>query len=110
MVLWDKPALSPHITGLDKSAICPDWRTERRSAYNYAQAEEAYARMVTTLNARFILTSYSTDGNITLRNLLCAASRRGAISAVFNPYKRYRVSAQRLVHSNPRYVTNRLCP
>lgn len=97
LVLWDAPPLSPHITRGDKSAIRTDWRTERRSSYNYSHAAaEAYERLLQTLDARYILTSYSTDGNIPLRAMLDAAARRGALSCVFDSYKRYRVSSQRM--------------
>jgi adenine-specific DNA-methyltransferase len=96
LVLWDKPPLSRHITRGDKSAIRKDWRTQRRSAYNYAEASAAYERLLQALDARFILTSYSTDGNIPLRTMLQSAARRGALSCVHNAYKRYRVSSQRM--------------
>jgi adenine-specific DNA-methyltransferase len=96
VVLWDHPPLSPRITGRDKSAIRTDWRTARRSAYNYAGALDAYDRLLQTIRARAILTSYSTDGNMPLRDLLDCAARRGALRVVTRPYKRYRVSSQRM--------------
>lgn len=96
VVLWDKPELSPTISGRDKSAIRLDWRTERRSAYNYSTALDAYELLIHTINARYILTSYSTDGNIPLLEMLQSAARRGAITCVAKPYKRYRVSTQRM--------------
>jgi adenine-specific DNA-methyltransferase len=96
VVLWDHPPLSPQITGRDKSAIRTDWRTTRRSAYNYAGALAAYDRLLQTIQARIILTSYSTDGNMPLREMLDCAARRGAIRVVTRPYKRYRVSSQRM--------------
>ena len=96
VALWDKPEITPHIEGRNKSAIRLDWRTERRSAYNYATALAAYEKLIQTISARYILTSYSTDGNIPLENLLQAAAGRGKISCVTHAYKRYRVSAQRM--------------
>jgi adenine-specific DNA-methyltransferase len=97
VALWDKPAVSPVITEGDKSAIRLDWRTERRSAYNYAsRAADAYDQLVETLPARTVLTSYSTDGNIPLDELIERSSRHGRLSCVMNAYKRYRVSAQRM--------------
>jgi len=94
--LWDRPELSKFITPGTKSAIRLDWRTERRSAYNYADdATRAYAQLVGTLNARFILTSYSTDGFIPLESLLDANIRRGHVRIEMRGYKRYRVSSQR---------------
>ena len=89
---WDKPAVTPRM----KSAIRTDWRTERRSAYNHrATALVAFRILLHTIKARFILTSYSTDGTIALPDLLTAAAERGQVRCLAHPYKRYRVSAQR---------------
>jgi adenine-specific DNA-methyltransferase len=96
VVLWDKPELSKQITRGTKSAIRLDWRTERRSPYNYQdEAAEAYRRLVETVNARHILTSYSTDGTIPLEAMLETNVARGQVSLVMQGYKRYRVSSQR---------------
>jgi adenine-specific DNA-methyltransferase len=96
VALWDKPPLSPRITRGTKAAIRTDWRTERRSAYNYRdEACRAYDRLIDTIRARFILTSYSTDGMIPLESLLTSAAKRGHVSVVMQGYKRYRVSSQR---------------
>jgi len=98
IALWDKPDLSPSISGRDKAAIRLDWRTERRSAYNHATALSAYDLLLNTIQARYILTSYSTDGNIPVLEMLRCAARRGFISCIKKPYKRYRVSSQRMSH------------
>ncbi len=96
VTLWDKPTLSKTITPGTKSAIRTDWRTERRSAYNYkGEAENAYRDLIQTLNARFIMTSYSTDGTIPLENILRANVERGSVRIEMCEYKRYRVSTQR---------------
>jgi adenine-specific DNA-methyltransferase len=96
VTLWDKPFLGDKIKRGNKSAIRLDWRTERRSAYNYKEgASTAYSRLLDTLNARYVLTSYSTDGMIPLRSLLAANAERGSISVEMQSYKRYRVSSQR---------------
>ncbi|MEN6459483.1 MAG: DNA adenine methylase [Thermoguttaceae bacterium] len=96
IVLWDKPALSKRITRGTKAAIRLDWRTERRSAYNHREeATAAYRRLLATINARYILTSYSTDGTIPLQELLEANVERGHVSIEMQGYKRYRVSSQR---------------
>jgi adenine-specific DNA-methyltransferase len=58
VVLWDKPPLSPQITRGTKAAIRLDWRTDRRSAYNYKdEAAAAYGRLLAAVKARYILTS-----------------------------------------------------
>jgi adenine-specific DNA-methyltransferase len=96
VVLWDKPALSKQITRGTKSAIRLDWRTERRSAYNYKEeASVAYRRLLHAISARYILTSYSTDGTIPVENILQSNVARGHVSVVMQGYKRYRVSSQR---------------
>lgn len=96
IALWDKPLLSKQISRGTKSAIRTDWRTERRSAYNHRDgASAAYCRLLETLNARYVLTSYSTDGMIPLRGLLEANVGHGDVSVVMQGYKRYRVSSQR---------------
>lgn len=95
LVLNDAPPLNTDIREGNKSAIRKDWRTERRSPYNHAAAKDAYSNLIEAIDARFILTSYSTDGNIALRDMLGCAVERGALSCVFNSYKRYRVSSQR---------------
>lgn len=103
VALWDKPVVAPYLDGHNKSAIRRDWRTARRSAYNHATALAAYRRLLETIAARHILTSYSTDGNITLEALLQAAAERGHVSCLTHSYKRYRVSSQRM-SARPRTV------
>jgi adenine-specific DNA-methyltransferase len=96
IALWDRPPLSKQITPGTKAAIRTDWRTARRSAYNYqGEAAAAYRRLLHTLNAHFILTSYSTDGTIPLGELLRANTERGQVRLEMQGYKRYRVSSQR---------------
>jgi adenine-specific DNA-methyltransferase len=96
VALWDKPALSPTITKGDKAAIRTDWRTERRSKYNHrSEATQEFGELLDTLNARWILTSYSTDGMIPLEDLVRIACGRGRTEVVLKGYKRYRVSTQR---------------
>ena len=96
LALWDRPSLSEKIQGRNKAAIREDWRTDRRSAYNYRrEAEQAYAELIESLDAQFILTSYSTDGMIDLQRLMEICTRRGHTEYVLQDYKRYRVSSQR---------------
>lgn len=103
VALWDKPDVAPYLDGRNKSAIRRDWRTERRSAYNHATALAAYQTLLQTIEARHILTSYSTDGNMPLEGLLQAAAERGQLSCLTHSYKRYRVSSQRM-SARPRTV------
>ncbi|MDD5586039.1 MAG: DNA adenine methylase [Alphaproteobacteria bacterium] len=96
IALWDKPELPRIIGKHNKAAIRTDWRTERRSKYNHkGQAAEAYEELLGAAPSGWLLTSYSTDGNIPLESLVRAACRTGATSVVTQGYKRYRVSRQR---------------
>lgn len=96
IALWDKPKVPSTLKRGNKSAIRDDWRTSRRSPYNHRdQAARAYADLLGALNARFILTSYSTDGTIPLDAMLDANAERGRTSVFARSYKRYRVSSQR---------------
>ncbi len=96
IALWDKPHLSEKIEKRNKAAIRADWRTQRRSAYNYKdEAEQAYANLIAVLHAHYILTSYSTDGIIPLRNMVAICVQKGFTDFVQRAYKRYRVSSQR---------------
>ena len=96
VVLWDKPRLSPQITGVTKSAIRTDWRTARRSAYNYATALAAYDALLQTIQARTIpdQLQYRREHAPGRDAGLCRPA--GALSVVTRPYKRYWVSAQRM--------------
>jgi len=99
ITLWDKPPLTERIEGRNKAAIREDWRTERRSPYNHrGAATDAYNTLLQSLDARYILTSYSTDGTIPLPALIAACIRRGHTEFVTQQYKRYRVSTQRFSH------------
>ncbi|MCE9545741.1 MAG: DNA adenine methylase, partial [Planctomycetia bacterium] len=96
VALWDKPPLSPSIDGRTKAAIREDWRTLRRSPFNYRQeAEAAVAALLGRIEAHYILVSYSTDGLVPLPRLVEHCLARGQTSVVTRQYKRYRVSTQR---------------
>ncbi len=96
IALWDQPELPEQITPGTKAAIRTDWRTKRRSDYNYrAKAANTYRTLLDTLDARAILTSYSTDGMIPLEELVHINCERGHTRVELQGYKRYRVSRQR---------------
>lgn len=101
IALWDKPELNKSILlngkKVNKSAIRTDWRTERRSAYNYKNdATKALDKLVRTIDSDCILLSYSTDGNMNLKDVLEIFADCGKLSMVSKPYKRYRVSTPRM--------------
>jgi len=95
LVLWDRPVLPPATVRGSKAAIRADWQ-ERRSPFNHrSEALAAYAALLEALDARCVLTSYSTDGTIDLERLLATASRHGALRVFCRSYKRYRTSPTR---------------
>lgn len=95
LVLWDRPELPPPTTRGMKSAIRPDWKLRRSPFNDRGEARSAYATLLERLRARFVLTSYSTDGTIPLADLVAANARHGALSVFCRSYKRYRVSPTR---------------
>lgn len=95
IALYDKPDVPPIDTG--KSAIRTDWRSLRRSAFNTASAALVeLEKVVDAVCCRWVLISYSTDGNIPAEKLLYSMSQRGKLTVEPHRYKRYRVSAQRM--------------
>ena len=101
VALWDKPAVDPCILvdgrTRDKSAIRKDWRTERHSRYNSTKtAADAFDELVASVRSRWLLASYSTDGNIPAARLLTTLARRGDLHVFAARYKRYRVSTPRM--------------
>lgn len=96
LTLWDQIDLPPPNTKGYKSGINRAWRKERSSAYNSSRyAKEAYEKLLNTVNARYIITSYSTDGNIAALDMLQANLDRGFVTLLTQDVPRYRVSKQR---------------
>lgn len=101
VALGDEPPVSPGIRAggrpRNKSAIRTDWRTDRRSAYNAARtALPAFRDLLARLDSRWVLASYSTDGNMPLPGLIAALADRGEVTVFAERYKRYRVSTPRM--------------
>ncbi|OGI07655.1 MAG: hypothetical protein A3I68_00255 [Candidatus Melainabacteria bacterium RIFCSPLOWO2_02_FULL_35_15] len=101
IALWDKPEINKSILvdgkKKNKSAIRTDWKTERRSAYNYKnKATNSLEKLVKTVDSDYILLSYSTDGHMDLKDVLDIMAGNGKLSMVSKPYKRYRVSTPRM--------------
>ena len=100
IALWDKPPVNPTIVvngkKRDKSAIRKDWRTQRRSAYNFArEALGAFEELIGKIKAKWVLVSYSTDGNIPVGEMIAAMAKRGQVTVFTQKYKRYRVGNTR---------------
>jgi len=97
ITLWDEPDFPEKITRGTKSAIRLDWRTERRSAYNsHRKAAKEFQELIDNISAKFILTSYSTEGNIPLEKMMEILGSKGSLRIVKREYVRYRVSPTRL--------------
>jgi len=104
ITLWDKPNFPEKITRGTKSAIRLDWRTERKSAYNSRlKAVQEFKTLIDDISSKFILTSYSTEGNIPLEEMMKILGAKGSLNVVKREYVRYRVSPTRL-SSKPRNV------
>ncbi len=96
VTLWDEPDFPEKITKGTKAAIRTDWRTERRSAYNYQrQAANEFQELIDNIEAKFILTSYSTEGNIPLETMMKILGSKGSMQIKKREYVRYRVSPTR---------------
>ncbi len=97
VTLWDKPNFPEKITRGTKSAIRLDWRTERKSAYNSRpKAVQEFQELIDNISSKFILTSYSTEGNIPLNDMMKILGSKGSLRIVKREYVRYRVSPTRL--------------
>ena len=104
ITLWDKPNFPEKITRGTKSAIRLDWRTERKSAYNSRlKAVQEFKTLIEDISSKFILTSYSTEGNIPLEEMMKILGAKGSLNVVKREYVRYRVSPTRL-SSKPRNI------
>ena len=100
VVLDDRPPLERSIVVggkiTNKSAIRTDWRQSRRSKYCVrTEALGALEDLVTSLDARHILVSYSRDGFIGFEEMARMLSGYGEVTAYHQKYKRYRVSPTR---------------
>jgi len=96
IALWDKPETPEYISSGRKSAIRTDWQDSRRSEYNSTKTSSmAYDELINSIQSRYMLVSYSTEGNIPLYDLLSSSGSVGSLKCVMEPYQRYRVSKQR---------------
>jgi adenine-specific DNA-methyltransferase len=92
LVLWDKP----EVYGTACKRV--DCR-ERRSVFNSKpRFKDAFARLVTSVRARYLLVSFSNEGYITRPEMEELLGTHGKISVVENDFKRY-VGAQIGIHN-----------
>lgn len=80
----------------DKAGIRRDWVKTRSPFCSRAAAEDAFARLVETIQAEHILVSYSTEGMIPIHRMVEILGERGRLEIVLAEYTRYRGGKQAL--------------
>jgi len=96
----DKPPINQKITNngktVDKGGIRKDW-TATRSEYCYKKsAEKSFVKLIESINAKYILISYSTEGIIPFEHMLDILGNKGRLDIVLSEYTRYRGGKQAL--------------
>lgn len=100
---WDKPEVNEkiYIDGkkTNKSAIRADW-IKTKSDYCYKQtAKKALKNLLSNINSKYIVMSYSTDGIIKYEELLDTLESFGALNIVSLEYTRYRGAKRSIVNT-----------
>ena len=98
--LNDKPDINKHfsINGkiIQKAGIRNDWMKTKSDYCCKAKASNAFSDLINSINAHYILVSYSTDGFISLDEMLTILSNKGKIKIVTEHYTKYRGGKQAL--------------
>lgn len=108
IALWDKDRLSVYLSkNPDKKAgIREDW-VKTRSLYCYREtALKAFRDLIESIDARYILVSYNTEGIIDFDSLLDVLISAGKLRIFGNEYVKYRGGKQGLnrINSNIEFV------
>jgi adenine-specific DNA-methyltransferase len=98
ILLNDKPEINKEfiIDGkkCNKSAIRKDW-VQTKSPFCYKQsALDNFQTLISNINAKYILVSYSTEGIIDFDKMLSVLSGKGRVGIVTTGYVRYRGGRQ----------------
>jgi len=101
---WDKPPVDPAKTSQgvlkSKAGIRPDW-TETRSDYCYTQtAPEELERLLSLIDAKYIVLSYNTEGIIPFDQLFDILSSMGRTEIFCRDYVIYRGGRQSIGRAN----------
>jgi adenine-specific DNA-methyltransferase len=101
---WDKPVVTNELNEKGvlkhKAAIRKDW-VVTRSDYCYRdRAQEAFARLLQSIDAKHILLSYSTEGIIPFDVMMAMCAEKGEIDIVTNEYTKYRGGKQSINRLN----------
>lgn len=104
IALWDKPTVDNRRNTdgrfLHKAAIRRDW-TETRSPYCYREkAGRAFEALLDSLEAAYLLISYSTEGIIPFEELRDMCAKKGKLDMVTNEYTTYRGGKQSITRLN----------
>ncbi len=95
---WDKPSVPEDRdeTGflLDRAGIRRDWTETRSDFCRRGRAAPAFSALLDSIDARFILVSYSDGGIIPLEELRGLLAERGELSLESVPYVAYRGGKQ----------------
>lgn len=84
----------------DKSAIRKDW-IKTRSAFCYKEsAHRDFKTLVQTVRAKYILVSYSTEGIISVEDMVKILAEKGRVGVVTSGYVRYRGGRQSITTKN----------
>jgi adenine-specific DNA-methyltransferase len=100
VALWDKPPLN-NSTGADgrleeKAAIRKDWVWTRSDFCYKVSAPAAFSRLLDSIDARYIVLSYNTEGIVPFEQLCELLSRRGRLTLHSSDYVKYRGGKQSL--------------
>ncbi len=98
IALWDKEYLKDYLeSNTDKKAgIRNDW-DKTRSLYCYKDtAFEVFKDLIQSINARYLLISYNTEGIINFEDLILELTKAGKLELFGNEYVKYRGGRQSL--------------
>jgi adenine-specific DNA-methyltransferase len=94
IALWDKLPVSNKRKKdgslKSKAGIRKDWVKTRSSFCYKTEATESFKQLITHIQAKYILLSYSTDGIIPFLDLCEIVFQKGKVSIVLNEYIKYR--------------------
>lgn len=83
-----------HGKKVDKSAIRKDWvRTKSKFCYR-SEATRDFTILINTIRSKYILVSYSSEGIISLEDMIYILAKKGKVAIVTRSYVRYRGGRQ----------------
>lgn len=96
----DKPSINKEVfingKKVNKSAIRRDWVKTKSSFCYKKSAKDDFVKLITNINSKHILVSYSTDGIIPFDDMLEILSKKGKLDICMQEYVKYRGGKQSL--------------